>query len=117
MKKEECIRTNASAEKMTPFLEIPSPPTSEPESLGTSLPLPPFDNRISECSEESLEPPPLIDASILKNGDVGKKQKKRISRAERRREVRKSLADGTINPFLLRPRHLPYPPTKHLPLF
>ncbi|KAI3472758.1 hypothetical protein Pfo_030342 [Paulownia fortunei] len=45
------------------------------------------------------------------------KQKKRISRAERRREVRKSLADGTINPFLLRPRHLPYPPTKMDPYF
>jgi len=35
----------------------------------------------------------------------------------RRREVRKSLADGTINSFLLRSRHLPYPPTKNLPLF
>ena len=40
------------------FLEIPSLPTSEPESLGTPLvPLPPFDNRISECSDDSLEPP------------------------------------------------------------
>ncbi len=68
MKKEECIRTNASAEKITPFLEIPSSPTSEPEGLGTPLvPLPPFDNRISECSDDSLE---LIYASILKNGDI-----------------------------------------------
>lgn len=76
MKKEECIRTNASADEITPFLEIPSSPTSEPESLGTPLvPLPPFDNRIPECSDDSLE---LIYASILKNGDIslGKSRRK-----------------------------------------
>lgn len=56
MKKEECIRTNASADEITPFLD--SSPTSEPESLGAPLvPLPPFDNPISECSDDSLEPP------------------------------------------------------------
>jgi hypothetical protein len=35
----------------------------------------------------------------------------------RRREVRKSLADGTINSFLLRSRHLPYPLRKIYPYF
>lgn len=78
MKKEECIRTNASADEMTPFLEIPPSPTSEPESLGMPLvPLPPFDNRISECSDDSLE---LIYASILKDGDIslGKSRRKGV---------------------------------------
>ena len=47
MKMEECIQMNASADEMTPLLEIPSSPTSEPESLGKPLvPLLPFDNRI-----------------------------------------------------------------------
>lgn len=71
---------------MAPFLEIPSPPNSQPKNLGTSLPLPPFDNRTSECSEESLEPPPLIDDSILKNGDISLEKSRRKGFQEQKGE-------------------------------
>lgn len=62
--------------KMTPLFEIPSSPTSEPESVWTPLlPLLPFDDRISSCSDDSLEP-----ADFYTKEWVGKKQNQRISR-------------------------------------
>ena len=74
------------------------------------------------CSTQQWLLPCFLGRSISRRGWTGttgvtRVQRKRISRAERRREVRKSLADGTINPFLLRPRHLPYPLRKIYPYF